>query len=86
MTYESRYPETPAGQVPVEPNSSGLITYLIDRGFIGETDIRRYTMQKEYEVLMSGKAANKTHAVSIISHRFNISERTVWNLLKPMWK
>ena len=66
----------------LEGSNEHLATFLIDRDLVQKADIQRYTVLKEFALLYLSDQTNKTQAVSTISHRFNISERTVWNILK----
>ncbi len=63
-------------------NEQGLITWLIDQELIPATLLHRYTLLKEFEELHLEKAIQKTAVVNVLAHRFNISERTVWSILK----
>ena len=69
-----------------EQTSHGLITFLIDRDLLQKVAIQQYAVLKEIEQLTEQGAGNKTQVVGIVSHRFNISERTVWNILKRQEK
>ncbi len=62
---------------------SRLVTFIIDQDLIPSTNIQKYSILREFEKLnKEPNAFNKTQAVNIIAHRYNISERTVWNILK----
>lgn len=58
-----------------------FITYLIDHRIIETSTIKRYTILKEYSKIIDN-SKHKTEAVNTLSERFNISERTVWNIIK----
>lgn len=64
------------------PSTSGFITFLIDHELILKTNILRYTVLKEIARMAEENGLNKTQAASLLAHRFNISERTVWNILR----
>ena len=64
--------------------NQNLITFLIDQDLIPQSTIRKYVVLKEFSKVYAASEGNKTAAVGIISHRFNISERTVWNILKHL--
>lgn len=66
----------------LKQSNFGLITFLIDHDLIQKVDLQRFAVLKEIGQLLAQEAANKTQVVNIISHRFNLSERTVWNILK----
>ncbi|MBK8565060.1 MAG: hypothetical protein IPN76_17415 [Saprospiraceae bacterium] len=65
------------------PNSEDcFLTFLIDQDLIPPTNILRYTVQLEMSRLCKENSLQKTHNVEILAHRFNLSERTIWNILK----
>ena len=59
-----------------------LLTFLIDQDLISAAHIQRYAVLHEFEKLSAEQDYPKTQAVNTLAHRFNISERTVWNILK----
>lgn len=59
-----------------------LLSFLIDQDLISPKAIQRYTVLHEYEVLLPELQGHKTETVGALAHRFSISERTVWNILK----
>ncbi len=66
----------------LDSNFDGLITYIIDQELIPATTIQKYTLLKEFEDVLEKKQIQKTQTVENLAHRFNLSERTVWNILK----
>lgn len=67
----------------IDQNEDRLIIFLIDQDLIPATHLKRYAVKKEYELLQEERSSfQKTQMVSILAHRFNISERTVWEILK----
>jgi len=60
----------------------GFVNFLIDRELIPNTNINRFTIQKEFERLFPTQGYHKTNTVELISDKYNISQRTVWNILK----
>lgn len=62
-------------------NLQGFITYLIDMELISKVNIKRFTLQKEFELLFPIKQ-QKTATIHALSDKFNIPERTVWTALK----
>lgn len=58
-----------------------LLTYLIDKGFIGDASIRRFVIQQEFKYQLP-KHKNRTEAVIKISDKLNLSQRTVWSALR----
>lgn len=59
-----------------------LLSFLIDQDLIPPTQIQRYTILKEFEQISLKEACQKTQAVNTLAHRFSISERTVWSILR----
>lgn len=59
-----------------------LITFLIDQDLISSVHIQRYAVVNEFEKLRAEQGCPKIQAVNVLAHRFNISERTVWTILK----
>lgn len=66
----------------VQKSDNLLITFLIDQDLIPTTLIKRYAVLREFDKLSQEPDAHKTHTVNTLAHRFNISERTVWSILK----
>jgi len=65
------------------PSSEGrLLTYLIDQDLIPASCIMRYTVLREIERLNAEQGFHKTQSVAVLASRFNLSERTIWNILK----
>ncbi len=59
-----------------------MLTFLIDQDLIPPALIQRYAVINEYRKLNEELEGHKTLTVSALAHRFNISERTVWSILK----
>jgi hypothetical protein len=59
-----------------------LLTYLIDQELIPAPCILRYTVLREIEKLSKEQRFQKTQSVGILASRFNLSERTIWNIIK----
>jgi len=59
-----------------------FITYLIDRELIPPVRIRQYTIGKEFDRLYDAATGKKSQIVRRLSERYNISERTVWTILR----
>lgn len=60
----------------------GLVTFMIDQELISEKNIKHYTVLLEFEDIYPHEAFHKTRTVIALADRFNISERTVWGILK----
>lgn len=65
-----------------QTDDNRLLSFLIDQDLIPATNIQRYTVLKEFEQLYPKQDKQKTLTVNILAHRFSISERTVWSILK----
>jgi hypothetical protein len=61
-----------------------IIPFLIDFDLIPVANIKKYVVLKEFEIISSSKDLRKTEIVGMLANRFNISERTVWNILKQV--
>jgi AraC-like DNA-binding protein len=66
----------------LERTENQMVTFLIDQDLIPPTLIQRYAVINEYRKLNEELEGHKTLTVSALAHRFNISERTVWSILK----
>ncbi len=66
----------------VNDNRDSFVSYLIDRGLISSNMIKRYAILEAFEELQKNHRLLKTHAVAILAKRFNVSERSIWNVLK----
>ena len=64
-----------------EEKVSEFITFLIDHSLIDKHTIRRYTVLREFKALFDG-GKNKTTLVGELARKYNISERSVWSVLK----
>ncbi len=66
----------------LEDSSSEFIAFLIDRQFIKTTTIRRYAILKEFQSNYSDKKLNKSKVVQLLSDKYLISSRSIWNILR----
>jgi hypothetical protein len=66
----------------IEADLQDFITYIIDKGHVSETHIRRYTILKEFAPLYREQAQHKTNTVETLADRFSVSQKTIWNILK----
>ncbi len=66
----------------IESTPSQFLTFLIDQDLIGATNLQRYTVLREYERISEEYDCPKTQMVDTLASRFNISERTIWTMLK----
>lgn len=65
-------------------NRERLLTFLIDQDLIPPAHIQRYTVLHEFEQVLAQQELQKTRAVLTLAHRFSISERTVWSILRQV--
>lgn len=63
-------------------NIGSFITYLIDHNLIEDSTIKRYTILKEFDTLYPQNGKHKTKTVQTLASKFNLSERSVWTILK----
>ena len=70
----------------LESNFGGLITYIIDHEMIQLSFIQKFTILKEFEQIQSERQTMKSQIVENLADRFNLSERTVWNILRHQAK
>ena len=61
-----------------------FVTYIIDQNLITLPYLQRFTVLREYEHLKGQEESPKTLLVNTLAHRFSISERTVWEILKKV--
>ena len=65
-----------------EVNVHNLLTFLIDEQMIAASNIRRYTIVKEYHRLRQKNVGSKTSIVNKLAERYHLSERAVWSMLQ----
>lgn len=70
------------GRHKQEQTQSNFITYIIDQNLITLPYLQRFTVIREYEQLKEQQQCPKTLLVDTLAHRFSISERTIWGILK----
>ena len=66
----------------LEAKPDELITYLIDRGIIQTSLIKRYAILEAYDDLKNRHGLNKTQVVEVLASRFNVTSRSIWNALR----
>lgn len=59
-----------------------FLLYLIDNNLLNTSDIRKYTITKEFEELLTTQKINKTGAIRILAKKFNISDRSIWTMIR----
>ncbi len=63
-------------------SNEGLIIFLIDQDLIPPKNIKGYAVINEFKKIKEEQKQKKTKLVELLSDRFNLSERTVWGILK----
>lgn len=66
----------------MDMDPQGIITYIIDQDIVPSSSINRFTVLKEFEKLYPKNGNHKTLTVNQLSNRYNLSERTIWGILK----
>ncbi|PHN02323.1 HTH domain-containing protein [Flavilitoribacter nigricans] len=66
----------------VQTSISGMITFIVDRELIPDSHIRRFAILKEFRPIFEKNDRHKTITVEALADRFNLSERTVWSILR----
>ena len=59
-----------------------FITYLIDHELVPLHTVQRYTLIEEYNRLYERNDKQKTKTVHDLAMKYNVSARTIWNLLR----
>lgn len=70
----------------INPNLENFLTYLVDRGLIPSGTIQNYTVVEAFVHMSNLNGTNKTKLVESLANRFNITSRTVWNILRKYHK
>ncbi len=67
-------------QLPEELEN--FTTYLIDQELIGNHTIRHYAISELFKELYPGNEHRKTQTVEQLASRFNLTPRSIWNVLR----
>lgn len=70
------------GDVITEDKVECFLNYLLEHQVIDSLTVRRYTIIKEFEKEYPKHDGHKTQTVYTIANKFNLSDRTVWTVLK----
>lgn len=65
-----------------EKDINSFITFVLDLGLIPPSNIRKYAIQATFEELAQKQQGSKTQTVHLLAERFNLSVRSIWNLLR----
>jgi len=63
------------------PSNDLLITYIIDRSLIPPVTLQHYTIIETFKELQVQQKMTKTQIVQVLANRFNLSRRSIWNIL-----
>ena len=66
----------------LDQNFNTFVTYAIDFNFIPDTTIQHYAILKTFEDLGEEKQLKKTEKVDKLANRFNLTTRSIWNVLR----
>lgn len=66
----------------IEGNRDHFITYLYDHKLIASSAIKQYTILATFDDLFQEKEGKKTETVELLAHRFNLTPRSIWNVLR----
>ncbi len=65
----------------VTPSNELLLTYLIDRSLIAPIKLQNFAIIETYESLRHANGMTKTQTIELLASRFNLSSRSIWNIL-----
>jgi len=65
-----------------DKDSVHFITYLVDHNLISKATIRQYTIVASFNDLFPNSNHRKTQIVELLAHRFNVTPRSIWNILR----
>ncbi len=66
----------------VEASFESFITYAIDFNFIPNSTIQHYAILKTFEEMKHRPDMKKTEQVNQLADRFNLTSRSIWNILR----
>lgn len=64
------------------PEIHNFILYALDQNLFSDTTVKRYCILKEFKKELPHYNNHKTRTVEAIAHRFHLSSRTVWSVVK----
>jgi len=65
-----------------DDNLQNFITYIIDQELVPLNAVQRYTLIEEYNRIFARNGGQKTKAVNDLAQKYNVSQRSIWNLLR----
>lgn len=69
-----------------EVNLSKFLDYLLDNNIIQDSKVRNYAIKQSFEELYNKNEGKKTMTVNMLADRFNLTPRSVWNVLRDRSK
>jgi len=63
-------------------NNNTFLDYLIDNEFLNERKIRHFVILSEFNSLYEKNGFHKTNTVRQVADRFNLTDRTIWSVIK----
>tara|TARA_R110000751_G_scaffold6680_1_gene28278 strand:- start:93 stop:416 length:324 start_codon:yes stop_codon:yes gene_type:complete len=64
-----------------EPQIKDMLAHLIERGMIEPKRLRNYMVIKDFDSLLVTNEGNRTHSFIDLSIKYDITERTVQNIV-----
>lgn len=65
----------------IEATQHDFLIFLLDKKLLDNNAIHKYAVIKEYAKISSSPDFKKTKAVKFISKKYNVTDRTIWNIL-----
>lgn len=69
-------------KLEVESTNERLLTFLVDQELISNSNIQHYAILAAFEDAYQKNGEQKTKAVKEVAIRFNLSQRSIWNVLR----
>ncbi len=66
----------------IAKDNKTFLNFLFNHQLLNETSIRRFIIQGEFQKLSENKNIRKSEAVRLLSDRYGVTERSVWNLIR----
>ena len=66
----------------IESNLEHFITYLYDQSLISNSAVKQYAILATFEDLFEQNKGHKTKTVNLLADRFNLTPRSIWNVLR----
>lgn len=66
----------------IPQNNDTFLNFLFTKNLFNESTVRRYTIHSEFAELNNTKKMTKSQAVRLLADKYNLSDRTVWNMIR----